>query len=94
MTVHARVAIIGGGIYGCGLLYQLVEKGWRDVVLLEKNELTAGSTWHAAGFCTHYTFNATHGVMRKVSTELFARLEQEGSEPRCAARVRHGAAPG
>ena len=81
MTVHARVAIIGGGIYGCGLLYQLVEKGWRDVVLLEKNELTAGSTWHAAGFCTHYTFNATHGVMRKVSTELFARLEQEGSEP-------------
>ncbi len=85
---HARVAIIGGGIYGCGLLYQLVEKGWRDVVLIEKNELGAGSTWHAAGFCTHYTFNLTHGFMRKLSTELYHRLEREGVEPtgyhRCA----------
>lgn len=81
MTLHARAAVIGGGIYGCGLLYQLVEKGWRDVVLLEKNELTAGSTWHAAGFCTHYTFNLTHGFMRKYSTELYHRLESERIEP-------------
>ena len=50
MTLHTRVAIVGGGIYGCGLLLQLVEKGWKDVLLLEKSELTAGSTWHAAGF--------------------------------------------
>ena len=79
--MHARVAIIGGGIYGCGLLYQLVERGWRDVVLVEKNELTAGSTWHAAGFCTHYSFNVTHGLIRKLSTELYHRLEREGIEP-------------
>ena len=81
MTIHTRVAIIGGGIYGCGLLQQLVEKGWQDVTLVEKNELTAGSTWHAAGFCTHYSFNLTHVFMRKFSTELYRRLEQEGDYP-------------
>ena len=81
MTLHARVAIIGGGIYGCGLAHQLVEKGWNDIILVEKNELTAGSTWHAAGFCTHYSFNLTHVFMRKFSTELYHRLELEGSEP-------------
>ena len=81
MTIHARVAVIGGGIYGCGVLHQLVEKGWHDVVLVEKNELTAGSTWHAAGFCTHYSFNPTHVFMRKFSTELYQRLEAEGNEP-------------
>ena len=81
MTIHTRVAIIGGGIYGCGLAHQLVEKGWHDVVVVEKNELTAGSTWHAAGFCTHYSFNLTHVFMRKFSTELYRRLELEGIEP-------------
>ena len=81
MTIHTRVAIIGGGIYGCGLLQQLVEKGWRDVTLVEKSELTAGSTWHAAGFCTHYSFNLTHVFMRKFSTELYRRLEHDGEYP-------------
>ena len=81
MTIHTRVAIIGGGIYGCGLAHQLVEKGWNDIVVVEKNELTAGSTWHAAGFCTHYSFNLTHVFMRKFSTELYHRLELDGTEP-------------
>jgi len=45
----ARVVIIGGGVVGCSTLYHLAQKGWTDCVLLEKNELTAGSTWHAAG---------------------------------------------
>ncbi len=81
MAIHTRVAIIGGGIYGCGLLLQLTEKGWSDVTLVEKNELTAGSTWHAAGFCTHYSFNLTHVFMRKFSTELYQRLDQEGIVP-------------
>ena len=49
MKTHARVAIIGGGVAGVGLLYHLTKLGWSDVVLLEKTELTAGSTWHAAG---------------------------------------------
>ena len=81
MTLHARVAIIGGGIYGCALAHQLVEKGWTDVIVVEKNELAAGSTWHAAGFCTHYSFNPTHVFMRKFSTELYQRLELEGRTP-------------
>lgn len=81
MTLHTRVAIVGGGIYGCGLLLQLVEKGWHDVTLLEKTELTAGSTWHAAGFCTHYSFSPTHLFMRQFSTDLYRRLQQEETTP-------------
>ncbi|WP_246660395.1 FAD-dependent oxidoreductase [Nitratireductor sp. XY-223] len=51
----ARVVIVGGGIMGCGLAYHLAHEGWTDVVLLEKSELTSGSTWHAAGQITHST---------------------------------------
>ncbi len=52
---HARVVIIGGGIMGCGVAYHLAKEGWNDVVLLEKAELTSGSTWHAAGQITQST---------------------------------------
>ena len=53
---HARVVIVGGGVMGCGLAYHLAHEGWgKDVVLLEKAELTSGSTWHAAGQITHST---------------------------------------
>ncbi|MEO0497382.1 MAG: FAD-dependent oxidoreductase [Pseudomonadota bacterium] len=52
---QAKVVIIGGGIMGCGLAYHLAHEGWTDVVLLEKAELTSGSTWHAAGQITHST---------------------------------------
>lgn len=58
MTTHARVAIIGGGIVGCGILYHLAKRGWTDLVLLEKTELTAGATWHAAGNLSHYSSSA------------------------------------
>ena len=51
----ARGVIVGGGVMGCGLAYHLVHEGWQDVVLLEKAELTSGSTWHAAGQITHST---------------------------------------
>ncbi|MEM7745432.1 MAG: FAD-binding oxidoreductase, partial [Pseudomonadota bacterium] len=50
---QARVVIIGGGVMGCSLAYHLCKEGWTDVVLLEKAELTSGSTWHAAGQITH-----------------------------------------
>ncbi len=94
MTHHARVAVVGGGIYGCGLLHQLVEKGWNDAVLIEKSDLTAGSTWHAAGFCTHYSFDPTHLFMRQFSTNLYRQLEHRDNEPtgyhRCAGlRITH-----
>ena len=49
MKTHARVAVIGGGIMGCAMLHQLVRQGCGDAVLIEKGELTSGSTWHAAG---------------------------------------------
>ncbi len=55
----ARVVIIGGGVVGVSTLYHLAKAGWSDCVLLEKNELTAGSTWHAAGNCP--TFSASFG---------------------------------
>jgi len=51
----ARVVIIGGGVMGCGIAYHLAHEGWTDIVLLEKHELTSGSTWHAAGQITHST---------------------------------------
>jgi dimethylglycine dehydrogenase len=71
------VVIIGGGVVGCSLLYHLAKMGWRDTLLLEKNELTAGSTWHAAGLCTQ--FNASLNITRLLmdGVELYKRLEAE-----------------
>ena len=51
MKSHARVVVIGGGVVGVSTLYHLAKKGWSDVVLVERKELTSGSTWHAAGLC-------------------------------------------
>ena len=56
---HAKLVIVGGGIMGVSLLYHLTKEGWSDVVLIEKSELTSGSTWHAAGQCPH-TVSYTH----------------------------------
>src|SRR4051794_41885566 len=78
MVEDAKVAIIGGGIAGCSLAYHLTRLGWEeDVVLLEQAELTAGSTWHAAGLCTQ--FNSSYNVMGLLrdSVELYQRLETE-----------------
>jgi dimethylglycine dehydrogenase len=67
----ARVVIIGGGAVGASVLYHLGLAGWTDCVLLEKNELTAGSTWHAAGNVP--TFSTSWAVMnmQRYSTELY-----------------------
>ena len=51
---HTRVLIIGGGVYGVSLAYHLAREGWSDVMLVEKGELTSGSTWHAAGNTTNF----------------------------------------
>jgi len=74
MKLHARVVVIGGGVMGASLIYHLTELGWRDVVLLEKNELTAGSTWHAAGLCTHYAHNITIMKLRAHSVKLYKSI--------------------
>ena len=74
----ARVVIIGGGIIGCSIAYHLADMGCRDVVLLERDQLTSGTTWHAAGLMT--TFGATSETsldIRKGSLALYNRLEQE-----------------
>ena len=67
----ASALIIGGGVMGVSLAYHLTEMGWRDVFLTEKNDLTHGSTWHAAGLCTHYAHNPTVQELRATSVRLY-----------------------
>ncbi len=77
MKTHARVAVIGGGAVGVSTLYHLALKGWRDVVLLERAELTAGSTWHAAGLLPLFNMSYTVGQLHKYSVDLYKRLPAE-----------------
>ncbi|WP_170336008.1 GcvT family protein [Ruegeria arenilitoris] len=67
----AQVVIIGGGAMGVSLMYHLVKAGWSDVLLVEKNDLTHGSTWHAAGLCTHFAHNPTIQELRATSVRLY-----------------------
>jgi len=77
----ARVVIIGGGVVGTSTLYHLAKAGWSDCVLLEKNELTAGSTWHAAGNCPN--FSASWGVMniQRYGLEMYRTLADDVDYP-------------
>ncbi len=97
MKTHARVVVIGGGVMGVSLIYHLTKLGWTDVVLVEKNDLTHGSTWHAAGLCTHYSHNPTIMEMRATSVRMYRdTLEEEtglstGFHPSGALRVTRSA---
>ncbi|MEM7337096.1 MAG: FAD-dependent oxidoreductase [Actinomycetota bacterium] len=71
------MVIVGGGICGASLLYHLAHEGWTDTVLIEKAELTSGSTWHAAGQVTHSVSSYTLATFRKYACELFGSLEAE-----------------
>jgi dimethylglycine dehydrogenase len=75
------VVIIGGGIAGCALLYYLARAGWKDLVLLEKDELTSGTTWHSAGYVTNYATNPTLIRIHRRSWEIYETLEAEVGEP-------------
>src|SRR6056297_2252810 len=77
----AKVVVIGGGVVGASCLYHLAKKGWSDCVLLEKNELTAGSTWHAAGNVPTFSTSWAIMNMQRYSTELYARLGDEVDYP-------------
>ncbi|MCP5073591.1 MAG: FAD-dependent oxidoreductase [Rhodobacteraceae bacterium] len=77
----ARVVIIGGGVVGCSSLYHLAKAGWTDCVLLEKNELTAGSTWHAAGNVPTFSTSWSIMNMQRYSTELYSGLAEEVDYP-------------
>ena len=75
MKSHAKVVVIGGGVVGCSVLYHLTKFGWTDVVLLERSELTSGSTWHAAGGM--HTINGDPNVakLQKYTVELYREIE-------------------
>ncbi len=77
MKSHARVVVIGGGVVGVSTLYHLALKGWSDVVLVERSELTAGSTWHAAGLLPLFNMSYTVGQLHKYSVDLYKRLPAE-----------------
>ena len=77
MAQHARVVVIGGGVVGVATLYQLARKGWSDVALLERKELTSGSTWHAAGLLPLFNMSYSVGQIHKYSVNLYRTLAEE-----------------
>jgi len=77
MRTTARVVVIGGGVVGVSTLYHLAKKGWSDCVLLERTELTAGSTWHAAGLLPLFNMSYSVGQLHQYSVELYKKLEAE-----------------
>ncbi|MFY0693314.1 MAG: GcvT family protein [Paracoccaceae bacterium] len=74
---QARVVIIGGGVIGCSVAYHLAKLGWKDVVLLERKQLTSGTTWHAAGLIAQLRATANMTKLAKYSQELYGNLEAE-----------------
>jgi len=77
MKDGARVVIIGGGITGCSIAYHLTAMGWKDVILLDKGELTSGATFHAAGLVGQLRSSVNITKMLKYSVDLYSRLEEE-----------------
>ena len=73
----ARVVIIGGGVIGCSVAYHLTKLGWKDVVLLERKQLTSGTTWHAAGLIAQLRATQNMTKLAKYSQELYGTLEEE-----------------
>lgn len=80
MKSHVEVAIIGGGVTGCSIAYHLAKAGFRDVVLLERSELTAGSTWHAAGGTGAFGGGANATYLHNYSFSLYPMLEAESGQ--------------
>ena len=77
MKTKARAVVIGGGVVGVSTLYHLAKKGWSDVVLIERKELTSGSTWHAAGLLPLFNLSYSVGQIHKYSVKLYSELEAE-----------------
>ncbi|MBU2865805.1 GcvT family protein [Pacificibacter marinus] len=74
---QARVVIVGGGVIGCSVAYHLTKLGWKDVVLLERKQLTSGTTWHAAGLIAQLRASQNMTRLAKYSQELYGNLEAE-----------------
>ena len=74
---QAKVVIIGGGVIGCSVAYHLSKLGWQDIVLLERKQLTSGTTWHAAGLIGQLRATLNMTKLAMYSTELYNNLESE-----------------
>jgi len=74
---HARVVIIGGGVGGASIAYHLTKMGWRDVVVLERSEITSGSTFHSAGLVGQLRTSSNLTKMIRYSTDLYRKLKDE-----------------
>ena len=77
MKKSAKVVVVGGGVVGVSTLYHLAKKGWTDVVLLERKELTSGSTWHAAGLLPLFNMSYSVGKLHQYSVNFYHELEEE-----------------
>jgi glycine cleavage system aminomethyltransferase T/glycine/D-amino acid oxidase-like deaminating enzyme len=88
IPAHARVVIVGGGIIGASVAYHLALLGWKDIVLLERDRLTSGTTWHAAGLMVTFgSTSETSTEMRKYARALYARLEAETGQATGLAQI-------
>jgi len=77
MKSKTKVVVVGGGVVGVSMLYHLAKKGWSDVVLVERKELTSGSTWHAAGLLPLFNMSYSVGQLHKYAVDLYKKLEEE-----------------
>jgi len=76
MNSHAQVVVIGGGVVGCSVLYHLTKLGWTDVLLIERSELTSGSTWHAAGGFHTLNADTNMAALQGYTIQLYRELEE------------------
>src|SRR5499427_9045458 len=76
MKTHVQVAVVGGGVVGCSVLYHLTKAGWRDVVLIERDELTSGSTWHAAGGMHTINLDPTVAPLQQYTINRYNEIEE------------------
>ncbi len=77
MKSKTKVVIVGGGVVGVSALYHIAKKGWSDAVLVERKELTSGSTWHAAGLLPLFNMSYSVGQLHKYAVDLYKKLEEE-----------------
>ena len=83
---YASVVVIGGGVMGCSTLYHLAKNGVSDAILLERNELTSGTTWHSAAQVRALRSTKNLTDLIRYSVELYATLEKETGQSRCLVR--------
>ena len=90
LPTHAQAVIIGGGIHGCSVAYHLAKAGWSDVVLLERKQLTSGTTWHAAGLVGQLQGSHATTSFASYGVELLQEIEAEtGQNPRVSTKRIH-----